>query len=133
MGYILLLAVPSDPVKYFATYLCGVAVYTGVGLNVAWLNVNFAPQYRRALAVGLQQTVGNCAGIVAGQVYRSSPYVLGNSFSMGALIVAQGVVTAHALYLRQENRVKAEILEGKMEDQRRVQSGDAELEFKYIY
>ncbi|RAK77044.1 allantoate permease family MFS transporter [Aspergillus fijiensis CBS 313.89] len=133
VGYILLLAVPSDPVKYFATYLCGVAVYTGVGLNVAWLNVNFAPQYRRALAVGLQQTVGNCAGIVAGQVYRSSPYVLGNSFSMGALIVAQGVVTAHALYLRQENRVKAEILEGKMEDQRRVQSGDAELEFKYIY
>lgn len=121
----------NDAVKYFATYLCGVAVYTGVGLNVAWLNVNVAPQYRRALAIGLQQTVGNCAGIVAGQVYRTSPYVLGNAFSLGALVVSQVIVALHAVYLRRENKVKEEILAGEKEDTRRVKTGDGEVEFRY--
>ena len=132
IGYILLLAVSNDPVKYFATYLCAIACYTGVGLNVAWLNVNFAPQYRRALAVGVQQTIGNCAGIVAGQIYRKSPYVLGNSFSLGALCVAQIVVFVHAMYLKRENAEKERIIDGK-EDTRRVRTGDAEVEFKYHY
>ncbi|RAK95294.1 permease of the major facilitator superfamily [Aspergillus ibericus CBS 121593] len=130
LGYILLLSVPSNPIKYFATYLCGIAVYTGVGLNVAWLNVNVAPQYRRALAIGLQQTIGNCAGIVAGQVYRTSPYVLGNGFSLGALVVAQVVVASHAVYLRRENVVKEGVLAGGV-DTRRVRTGDGEVEFRY--
>ncbi|KAE8155203.1 major facilitator superfamily domain-containing protein [Aspergillus avenaceus] len=132
IGYILLLSVDNNAVKYFATYLCAIATYTGVGLNVAWLNVNVAPQYRRALEIGLQQTIGNCAGIVAGQVYRESPYVLGNAFSLGSLVVAQGVVVAHALYLRRENAVKERIKEG-MEDTRRVRSGDGDVEFRYHF
>ncbi|KAL5357084.1 major facilitator superfamily domain-containing protein [Aspergillus floccosus] len=132
IGYILLLAVPDDRVKYFGTYLCGVATYTGVGLNIAWLNVNVAPHYRRAMEIGLQQTIGNCAGIVAGQIYRKSPYVLGNAFSMGALVVAQGVVATHAWYLRRENAEKERIAEGK-EDTRRVRTGDAEIDFKYHF
>lgn len=74
VGYILLLCtgLPSG-VHFFATFLCAVAVYTGPGLNLTWLNVNSAPHYRRATAIGMQQTIGNCAGIVAGQIYRSSP------------------------------------------------------------
>lgn len=123
----------SDPVKYFATYLCGIATYTGVGLNIAWLNINVAPQYRRALALGLQQTIGNLAGIVSGQIYRKSPYVLGNSFSMGSLVVAQVVVVIHALYLRRENKVKEEIESGERTDTRKVQTGDAAVDFKYHY
>ncbi|KAF9889304.1 hypothetical protein FE257_007413 [Aspergillus nanangensis] len=132
IGYIILLAVPNNAVKYFGTFLCGIATYTGVGLNIVWLNVNVAPHYRRAMEIGLQQTIGNCAGIVAGQIYRKSPYVLGNSFSMGALVVAQGVVVLHAWYLRRENAEKDRIAEGK-EDTRRVQSGDAEIDYKYHY
>ncbi|KAF7591659.1 hypothetical protein BBP40_001235 [Aspergillus hancockii] len=112
VGYILLLAVSNDSVKYFATYLCAIATYTGVGLNVAWINVNVAPQYRRALEIGMQQTIGNCAGIVAGQIYRKSPYVLGNAFSLGSLVVAQGVIAAHAMYLKKENAEKERIIAG---------------------
>jgi MFS family permease len=133
VGYIILLTVDNTAVLYFATFLIGITTYTSVGLNVAWLNVNIAPQYRRALAIGLQQTLGNCAGIVAGQVYRTSPYVLGNSFSLGSLVVAQLTVTGYGLYLRRENKVKEQIISGEKEDTRRVQTGDAELEFKYIY
>lgn len=123
----------NDAVKYFATYLCGIATYTGVGLNIAWLNVNVAPQYRRAMELGLQQTIGNIAGIVSGQIYRKSPYVLGNAFSMGSLVVAQVVIGMHALYLRKENSAKEKIAAGEIEDTRRMQTGDAEVDFKYHY
>ena len=133
IGYILLLAVSNDAVKYFATYLCGIATYAGVGLNIAWLNVNVAPQYRRAMELGLQQTVGNIAGIVSGQVYRKPPYVLGNAFSMGSLVVAQVVIGVHALYLHGENSVKEKIESGEIEDTRRMRSGDAAVDFKYHY
>lgn len=130
VGYILLLAVSSPPVKYFATFLCGMATYTSVGLNIAWLNVNVAPQYRRALAIGIQQTIGNCAGIVAGQVYREPPYVLGNAFSLGSLVVAQGVIAVHALYVRAKNREKRAIEQGA-EDTRRIRTGDGAVDFHY--
>lgn len=41
MGYILLL-IPSLPIgaKFFATFMCAIAVYTGPGLNITWLSVN---------------------------------------------------------------------------------------------
>jgi hypothetical protein len=77
--------------------------------------------------------MGNCAGIVAGQVYRTSPYVLGNAFSLGSLVVSQVAVAAYGFYLRRENQVKDQIASGEIEDTRRIRSGDAEVEFKYIY
>jgi hypothetical protein len=133
VGYILLLTVSSTAVKYFACFLIGIPTYTAVGLNLAWLNVNVAPQYRRALAIGLQQTIGNCAGIVAGQVYRTSPYVLGNSFSLGSIVVSQVVVVCHGLYLRRQNKLKAQIESGEKEDTRRIHTGDGAVDFKYHY
>lgn len=129
----MLLTVKNTAVQYFATFLIGITTFTGVGLNVAWINVNVAPQYRRALEIGLQQTMGNCAGIVAGQIYRKAPYVLGNAFSLGALVVAQIVVTSLGLYLRHENKVKEQILSGEKEDTRRIRTGDGAVDFKYHY
>ncbi|KAL1983586.1 hypothetical protein VTN96DRAFT_10165 [Rasamsonia emersonii] len=133
VGYILLLTVHSDAVKYFATFLCAVATYTGPGLNIAWLNVNMAPHYRRAAAIGLQQTMGNTAGIVVGQIYRTSPYVLGNAFSLGALGVAQTLIVAQMLYLKRQNGIKARIASGEKEDTRAVKTGDAEVDFTYHF
>jgi hypothetical protein len=133
VGYILLIAVSNNAVKYFATYLCAVAVYLGPGLNLAWLNVNVAPHHRRAVAVGLQQTMGNTAGIVAGQIYRTSPYVLGNSFSLGAICVSQVIVVGKMLYLRKEMTTKNKIASSGEQDHRRVTTGDCEVDFKYLY
>jgi hypothetical protein len=77
--------------------------------------------------------MGNCAGIVVGQVYRTSPYVLGNSFSLGSLVVAQLAVTGYGLYLRRENKVKQQIASGEKEDTRGTQTGDGAIDFKYHY
>lgn len=131
MGYILLLSVDKNAVKYFATFVCTIAVYNGTGLNLAWLNVNMAPQYRRATAIGIQQTIGNSAGIVAGQVYRKSPYMLGHGFSLGCIVVANILVTIHLVYLLRKNKEKQAILAGDKEDTRRKTTGDRDVDFKY--
>jgi len=130
IGYILLLTVSSNSVKYFATYLCAVAVYAGPGLNLTWLNVNVAPHYRRAAAIGFQQTMGNTAGIVAGQIYRTAPYKLGNSFSLGALCLSQVLILGKVWYLKRQNREKAAI-EASGVDGRKVTTGDREVDFVY--
>ncbi|KAH8888415.1 MFS general substrate transporter [Thozetella sp. PMI_491] len=131
VGYILILCPTSNGVKFFGTFLCAIAVYNGPGLNLTWLNVNVAPHYRRAAAIGLQQTIGNTAGIVAGQIYRSAPYVLGNAFSVGTLGVSQFLILAKWLYIRRRNIEKARIAKGEIEDTRKVTTGDRELDFHY--
>lgn len=118
-------------VKFFATFLCAIAVYTGPGLNITWLNVNVAPHYRRATAIGIQQSIANTAGIVAGQIYRKPPYVLGNSFSLGALCLAQILIVVKVLYVKSQNRMKERIGSGEIEDKRRVKTGDGDLDFEY--
>ncbi|EMF10688.1 MFS general substrate transporter [Sphaerulina musiva SO2202] len=132
IGYILLL-VTSLPVgvRFFATFLCAIAVYTGPGLNLTWLNVNSAPHYRRATSIGLQQTIGNTAGIVAGQIYRKAPYLLGNGFSLGAICFGQFVIVAKMVYIRSCNRTKDRIARGEVADRRRVKTGDWALDFRY--
>jgi hypothetical protein len=121
----------SPGVKYFATFLCAIAVYIGPGLNLTWLNVNVAPHYRRATAIGFQQSMGNTAGIVAGQIYRTAPYKLGNSFSLGALCVSQCLILGKIWYVKRKNAEKERIVAGEKEDTRKVKDGDRALDFKY--
>lgn len=131
VGYAVILSPVSNAVKYFATFLCAIAVYNGPGMNLTWLNVNVAPHDRRAAAIGFQQTLGNCAGIVAGQIYRSSPYTLGNAFSLGSAGVSQMIIVGKALYILRRTKEKERIASGELEDTRRVKTGDRELDFKY--
>jgi hypothetical protein len=131
IGYILLLTVHHDGIKYFATFLTAVAVYNGPGINITWLSVNVAPHYRRATSIGFQQTIANTAGIVAGQIYRKSPYRLGHGFSLGALCVAQVLILAKMAYIRMCNTEKSRIMRGEIEDTRKVRTGDREPDFRY--
>ncbi|KAK0706193.1 major facilitator superfamily domain-containing protein [Lasiosphaeria miniovina] len=130
-GYVLILCPTANGVRYFGTFLCAAAVYNGPGLNLTWLNVNVAPHYRRAAAIGFQQTLGNTAGIVAGQIYRQAPYVLGNGFSVGAIGLAQFLVVAKWAYVRRRNDEKRRIQTGEIADERSIKTGDRELDFKY--
>ncbi|KAK4183726.1 major facilitator superfamily domain-containing protein [Podospora australis] len=131
VGYILIICPTANGVKFFGTFLCAIAVYSGPGLNLTWLNVNVAPHYRRAAAIGFQQTLGNTAGVVAGQIYRTAPYLLGNVFSVGALGLAQILIVIKWLYIKRQNAWKEKILSGEVPDKRKVKTGDRELDFKY--
>lgn len=75
--------------------------------------------------------MGNTAGIVAGQIYRKSPYKLGHGFSLGALCVAQLLIVGKMMYVKMCNQKKERIAKGEIEDDRKVKTGDRELDFKY--
>lgn len=49
---------------YFSTFLIAPGVYMIVGLNCAWLLNSHAPYYKRAMAIGMNQSIGNIAGII---------------------------------------------------------------------
>jgi hypothetical protein len=49
VGYIILLTVSSNGVKYLATFPCTITVYDGPGINLTWFNGSVAP-HTRALA-----------------------------------------------------------------------------------
>lgn len=131
IGYVLIICPTSNGVKFLGTFLCAVAVYNGPGLNLTWLNVNVAPHYRRATAIGMQLSIGNSAGVVAGQIYRSAPYKLGNIFSVAAIGLSQVLIILKWLYIRHCNQEKAKILAGEIDDNRKVKTGDRAPDFKY--
>lgn len=132
-GYVILLASKNSAVNYFATYLIAITLYTTVALNLTWLNNNMAPHYRRATALGINQTIGNLAGVIAGQVYRDPPhYYLGNGFSLGCVVVAISLTGTMNFYLRRKQAVKDSIIAGA-EDKRRVQTGSEAANFQYVY
>lgn len=133
IGYIILLSSTSAAVNYFATYLIAIPLYTAVALNITWLNNNMAPHYRRATALGFNQTFGNLAGVVAGQVYRSPPYKLGNGFSLGCSVVSMIFTSLMYIYLKAQNKEKESIMNGDKEDKKVNRSGCSELDFVYVY
>jgi hypothetical protein len=75
--------------------------------------------------------MGNTAGAVAGQIYRSAPYKLGNSFSLGALCLSQVLIAGKILYVKRQNMLKERISKGEVDDTRKVRTGDRELDFRY--
>ncbi|CAG9953978.1 unnamed protein product [Clonostachys rosea f. rosea IK726] len=134
VGYAILLGVSNSPgARYFACYLIAIPIYCGPGLNEIWINNNMAPHYRRATAIGLQQTIGNIAGVVAPQVYRAAPYRLGHWCSLGSAIICIVLITLKILYLRALNRKKEQISCGEREDDRKETTGEGALDFRYIY
>ncbi|KAK4546289.1 hypothetical protein LTR36_001966 [Oleoguttula mirabilis] len=119
VGYILLLSDVAVGVKYFGT------------VSIPKHTTHFAPHYRRATAIGMQQTIGNTAGIVAGQIYRKSPYTLGNAFSLGAICVSQFIIVGKLIHVRACNKKKEAIASGERSDDRTVKTGDWALDFEY--
>lgn len=132
IGYILLLSVHNGAVKYFACYLITFSLYTGTGLNIAWLTNNVAPHYKRATALGLNQTLGNVSGAVAGQIYTKSPYTFGNSFSLGCIVLSNLLAITQMIILSRINRHRKRILDGEIpDDYKGERKGDHALDFKY--
>ncbi|KAJ0110296.1 hypothetical protein J7T55_000729 [Diaporthe amygdali] len=84
-------------------------------------------------AIGLQQTIGNAAGIVAPQVYRAAPYRLGHWCSLASVLISMGLIATQIGYLHILNRKKSQIGHGERSDDRKETTGEGDLAFKYVY
>ncbi|KAJ5122121.1 hypothetical protein N7526_009058 [Penicillium atrosanguineum] len=142
IGYAMMLSIPvhdRGPL-YFATYVCVTGIYSVVGLGVSWNANSHAGYYKRSMAVGLQQTIGNCAGLIAGQIYKSTVngrYVLGHSVSLAAICVALFGNVGMYLLLRYHNNKRARMSHEERETiinsgSYEKKGGDYHPDFRYI-
>jgi MFS family permease len=66
LGYALQLGIPIHQrgVLYFSTFLIAAGLYIILGLNSTWMLNCHAGYHKRATAIGMNQTMGNSAGVV---------------------------------------------------------------------
>lgn len=96
IGYIILLTDQPTRVKYMATFFLSSGGYIIPGLNITWLCSIDSPLYKRAVAIGINQTLGNIGGVIAGQIYRdqdSPAYIIGHAVSLASLAFATILIT----------------------------------------
>lgn len=68
VGYALLISPISAGPHYAGCFLVAIGLYVAVGIPLAWLPSNNPRYGKRTTATGLQLTIGNTAGIMAGFV-----------------------------------------------------------------
>lgn len=108
IGYAVQIAVPQanrGPL-YFSVFLIAPGIYIMVGLNCTWLLNSHAGYYKRATAIGVNQSLGNCAGLIIGQIFKDSvngKFVTGLSVSLGAVLLAGVGHSSLWFLLRHEN------------------------------
>ncbi|KAJ5435881.1 hypothetical protein N7445_006766 [Penicillium cf. griseofulvum] len=142
IGYAMLLGVDvhARGPLYFATYVCVTGIYAVVGLGVSWNANSHSGYYKRAMGVGLQQTIGNCAGLIAGQIYKSpvnGRYVVGHSVSLATICLAFFGNAGMWTLLRYHNKKRDQL---SPEERERIISsgsyekkgGDFHPDFRYI-
>ncbi|KAK7685745.1 hypothetical protein QCA50_011091 [Cerrena zonata] len=128
-------------VKYFGTFFCVSGSYAAFPGIVAWLGNNLAGQYKRGVGMALHIGIGNFAGAIASNIYRSQDaprYVIGHGVEL--MFVGIGFITlpiAVIAYIR--INAKRDAFEKEMEEKGIKHSakelrelGDRAPDFRYI-
>lgn len=108
-----------------------------LGLNYVWMLNSHAGYVKRATAIGLNMTIGNCAGLVIGQIFKNTTsegrYLVGEATSLSVSVVCIFLITGLYFYKRRQNRAR----DGLTFEQRQRwiaegRTGDAHPDFRYI-
>ncbi|TLD11714.1 hypothetical protein PspLS_11790 [Pyricularia sp. CBS 133598] len=118
VGYIILLAntnpVARPGVSYLGTFLAAGGIYPAVALVLSWPAINVSGQTKRAVANGMQISIGNLGAVLGTQLYRSGDgprFIVGHSFAMGYLVANIIVVLTLWRLLSRENARREGIAE----------------------
>ncbi|CAK7221007.1 hypothetical protein SBRCBS47491_004380 [Sporothrix bragantina] len=126
IGNIMMIATDNIAARYVALFFLAVGMYSTSGLDITWLNGNFAGHYKRSTAVGFVLSVGNTSGVLTGQIFtsQSAPrYLKGIKITLGFTAVAIVVSTLYACGLYYVN---------KKRDERAAASGESYSDNKDI-
>ncbi|EJD01969.1 MFS general substrate transporter [Fomitiporia mediterranea MF3/22] len=126
-------------VKYFGTFFCVAGSYAAFPGVVAWLGNNLAGQYKRGVGMALHIGIGNFAGAIASNIYRTqdSPrYLIGHGIEL--MFVGIGFICvplAILIYIRINTRREAELERTggvvKLSIEELHELGDRAPDFKY--
>ncbi|KAI0391634.1 major facilitator superfamily domain-containing protein [Xylariaceae sp. FL0594] len=138
VGYAVQIGVPAGQrgALYFSTFLIAPGIYIFVGLNAAWLLNSHAGYYKRATAIGFNQSIGNSAGLVVGQIFKytvNGKYLLGVSFSLGAVLLAGLGHTTLYFHLKSQNAKRESMTEEQRQDEiEHGKGGDHHPDYRYM-
>ncbi|KAK0213610.1 MFS general substrate transporter [Armillaria fumosa] len=93
VGFSINVSDTAPGVKYFGTFFCVAGSYASFPGVVAWLGNNLAGQYKRGVGMATQIGIGNFAGAIASNIYRTqdSPrFILGHALEL--MFVGIGIV-----------------------------------------
>ncbi|KAL1924392.1 uncharacterized protein VTP21DRAFT_7427 [Calcarisporiella thermophila] len=109
LGYILLAAVRSTGVQYFATFLAYGGLLASWPVLSGWCSSCFVPYTKRGVAIAFMVSVGNAFGVGAPQVYQpdDKTFVRGHWICVGLLGLAIVLVLGLRAHLAYLNRARA--------------------------
>ncbi|KAA1477535.1 MFS general substrate transporter [Dentipellis sp. KUC8613] len=133
-GVIAIIAVP----QYVGVHLASLGVYTGNALLLSWPSENISGQTKRAVAVAMQITIGDCGAITGLLIYRPEfamhhfrkPHII----AIGYIVL--GIASASALWywMVHENKRRAEIISSgkdEVDSKARLDLGDRDVRWIY--
>ncbi|CAD6884567.1 unnamed protein product [Tilletia laevis] len=111
VGYIVLMTSPTVGGKYAALFLIVSGVYAANALLLSWPAENVSGQTKRAVALGMQISIGNLGSIVGTQLYRvplgslkNKNYIVSHGFAIGYIVAGITIAGALSYFLRKENQ-----------------------------
>nr|QFR37085.1 MFS transporter [Cyberlindnera americana] len=118
IGYIILICSDVLGARYFGCMMIGIGIYVCSALSIMWINNNNAGHYKRATMGGMITSVGSCAGVLAGQIYKSKTaprYFKGLKIAMSLTCVGFPLVLIPMWNYNRMNKKRAQLLAEKNE------------------
>ncbi|KAK0463007.1 MFS general substrate transporter [Desarmillaria tabescens] len=137
VGFAINISDVATGVKYFGTFFCVAGSYASFPGVVAWLGNNLAGQYKRGVGMATQIGIGNFAGAIASNIYRTqdSPrFILGHGLEL--MFVGIGLVcvpVAVISYTRINANREKEMQKGMNYSREELKKmGDRAPDFRYM-
>jgi len=111
IGYIILLSNPNPlgrpGVSYVGTFFAAGGIFPATALSLSWPAINVSGQTKRAVANGMQISIGNLGAVLGTQLYRANDgprFIIGHSFALGYLVGNAIVASILYIVLKKENQ-----------------------------
>jgi len=107
IGYLLLLTVSDNHVRYFATFCILTSAYSITGLSMPWFAHNLGSESKTAAGIPMYTTVGQCGSILGSHLFPTTDgprYIRGFAVACALEFLAAVCGVVLTVYYRLENR-----------------------------
>jgi hypothetical protein len=138
MGYSLLLApTVGYRIKFMALFFATMGFYVGMLMTIIWTSNNFGGHYKRSIAIGIATGMGNAAGFISPNIYKSKDaprFIKGYSVNLSLAILLGMLTIGFAIGLNIGNRQrKAGKRDYRLKWSNADNLGDAHPSFRYTF
>ncbi|KAI4089336.1 MAG: hypothetical protein LQ344_005468 [Seirophora lacunosa] len=122
-------------VVYAGIFIAVCGIYPAFPGNVTWISNNLAGSYKRSAGMAIHIGLGNLAGAMASNFYRTSDspkYILGHSLELAFLAVGLCAVVGLRWNYQRINRKRDQVPLGEFSDLENSEKGDRAPTYRYV-